>query len=168
MIRRPPRSTLFPYTTLFRSVPSPLPRLSPQLLSNSASLHERRTSPLSYLSPASAPTSQMKLWSACNLHNLVLSQLTIKRNTKLKRSLTPGSDGASYGTWLSSLGGSTPRLTADQYWTCLDLVPTPTSGNNVWSCLRLRELRKLLEAQGAMRASRAYGEVIVSAIARCH
>src|SRR3712207_3802238 len=25
MIRRPPRSTLFPYTTLFRSVPDPLP-----------------------------------------------------------------------------------------------------------------------------------------------
>src|SRR5438874_7316376 len=25
MIRRPPRSTLFPYTTLFRSVPGPLP-----------------------------------------------------------------------------------------------------------------------------------------------
>src|SRR2546423_12723386 len=25
MIRRPPRSTLFPYTTLFRSPPSPLP-----------------------------------------------------------------------------------------------------------------------------------------------
>src|SRR2546430_4234175 len=27
MIRRPPRSTLFPYTTLFRSVPSPGPVL---------------------------------------------------------------------------------------------------------------------------------------------
>src|SRR3712207_7959000 len=27
MIRRPPRSTLFPYTTLFRSVPDPLERL---------------------------------------------------------------------------------------------------------------------------------------------
>src|SRR3712207_6898012 len=26
MIRRPPRSTLFPYTTLFRSAPAPLPR----------------------------------------------------------------------------------------------------------------------------------------------
>src|SRR2546428_5042614 len=26
MIRRPPRSTLFPYTTLFRSVPEPLTR----------------------------------------------------------------------------------------------------------------------------------------------
>jgi len=43
-----------------------------------------------------------------------------------------------------------------------------TSGNDVWSSLRLREIRKILEAQGAMRASRAYGEVIVSAIARCH
>src|SRR2546422_3066860 len=27
MIRRPPRSTLFPYTTLFRSLPSARPRL---------------------------------------------------------------------------------------------------------------------------------------------
>src|SRR5258708_24890809 len=26
MIRRPPRSTLFPYTTLFRSRPSPVPK----------------------------------------------------------------------------------------------------------------------------------------------
>src|SRR2546430_5421888 len=26
MIRRPPRSTLFPYTTLFRSIPGPLAR----------------------------------------------------------------------------------------------------------------------------------------------
>src|SRR2546425_2548702 len=26
MIRRPPRSTLFPYTTLFRSLPAPRPR----------------------------------------------------------------------------------------------------------------------------------------------
>src|SRR3712207_6899379 len=29
MIRRPPRSTLFPYTTLFRSEPVPLPRVVP-------------------------------------------------------------------------------------------------------------------------------------------
>src|SRR3712207_7114627 len=28
MIRRPPRSTLFPYTTLFRSAKSPAPRLN--------------------------------------------------------------------------------------------------------------------------------------------
>src|SRR6476660_10192515 len=29
MIRRPPRSTLFPYTTLFRSPPTPSPRRPP-------------------------------------------------------------------------------------------------------------------------------------------
>src|SRR5574340_1644068 len=29
MIRRPPRSTLFPYTTLFRSIPAPPPGSSP-------------------------------------------------------------------------------------------------------------------------------------------
>src|SRR3712207_7907859 len=37
MIRRPPRSTLFPYTTLFRSMPNPLHdvrafRLSPEVV----------------------------------------------------------------------------------------------------------------------------------------
>src|SRR6266436_3192033 len=54
---------------------------------------------------------------------------------------------------------------------CLGVEPTrtsTTSGNDVWSSLRLRKLRKLPEAQGAMRASRAYREVIVSARARCH
>src|SRR5687768_17627183 len=30
MIRRPPRSTLFPYTTLFRSVPRPIVFFSPE------------------------------------------------------------------------------------------------------------------------------------------
>src|SRR3970040_2928941 len=32
MIRRPPRSTLFPYTTLFRSVPDPLANLEALLV----------------------------------------------------------------------------------------------------------------------------------------
>ena len=50
----------------------------------------------------------------------------------------------------------------------MSLTVLATSGNNVWSSLRLRKLRKLLEAQGAMRASRPYIEVIVSARARCH
>jgi hypothetical protein len=40
----------------------------------------------------------------------------------------------------------------------MSLTVLATSGNNVWSSLRLRELRELLEAQGAMRASRAYRE----------
>src|SRR3989442_11007024 len=32
MIRRPPRSTLFPYTTLFRSAPAPISSCSPNVL----------------------------------------------------------------------------------------------------------------------------------------
>src|SRR5258708_14541175 len=35
MIRRPPRSTLFPYTTLFRSTPPPSIRASPSASSDS-------------------------------------------------------------------------------------------------------------------------------------
>src|SRR5689334_24544832 len=39
MIRRPPRSTLFPYTTLFRSVPAPI------LARRAAAIHQRRAGP---------------------------------------------------------------------------------------------------------------------------
>src|SRR3712207_8412259 len=48
MIRRPPRSTLFPYTTLFRSLPGPAP-LSPQPASDADAHHrggERPDRPL--------------------------------------------------------------------------------------------------------------------------
>src|SRR3712207_6891570 len=41
MIRRPPRSTLFPYTTLFRSLPAPLP---PTIATNSPGWIESETS----------------------------------------------------------------------------------------------------------------------------
>src|SRR5258708_26223059 len=41
MIRRPPRSTLFPYTTLFRSVYEYLPYLSSRLHSSAHSLHKK-------------------------------------------------------------------------------------------------------------------------------
>src|SRR6266436_6800692 len=40
MIRRPPRSTLFPYTTLFRSLPRPLPSGGPARRPNRS--HRRR------------------------------------------------------------------------------------------------------------------------------
>src|SRR2546422_6434619 len=42
MIRRPPRSTLFPYTTLFRSLEDDVPPLAPRglLLGQLARLHE--------------------------------------------------------------------------------------------------------------------------------
>src|SRR3712207_7135332 len=38
MIRRPPRSTLFPYTTLFRSMPLHIAQLRPQLVGDPVSL----------------------------------------------------------------------------------------------------------------------------------
>src|SRR2546429_5995511 len=46
MIRRPPRSTLFPYTTLFRSLG--LARYSRKFLARGFSLHGRRFSFLAY------------------------------------------------------------------------------------------------------------------------
>src|SRR6478736_2832281 len=51
MIRRPPRSTLFPYTTLFRSTVMPLPRSASsrgcgRLLSDMTSRSEEHTSEL--------------------------------------------------------------------------------------------------------------------------
>src|SRR5258707_3284408 len=71
------------------------------------SQHRRRTSTPSYLSPLSTPTSLMRLQNAHNLCNLVLSWLMTKRNTKSRKSWTPGSGGVNYGTWLSSSGGHT-------------------------------------------------------------
>src|SRR3712207_8812829 len=45
MIRRPPRSTLFPYTTLFRS----LLHVSPGLLEGLLAIHHARAGPLAEL-----------------------------------------------------------------------------------------------------------------------
>src|ERR1039458_6228746 len=51
MIRRPPRSTLFPYTTLFRSVFLPCPKWQPRLCRGCRRLHrsEEHTSELQSL-----------------------------------------------------------------------------------------------------------------------
>src|SRR5260370_27506617 len=39
MIRRPPRSTLFPYTTLFRSLPYPFDALEPHIDAKTMEIH---------------------------------------------------------------------------------------------------------------------------------
>src|SRR2546425_5682368 len=54
MIRRPPRSTLFPYTTLFRSLVQldPLNRSSIKLLAAAWDLRGRRDSTLRYVAQA--------------------------------------------------------------------------------------------------------------------
>src|SRR2546429_3625923 len=59
MIRRPPRSTLFPYTTLFRSLPA-LPGLSPHARSGQSIVESRLSAPTA--SPAS-------LHEACGLRS---------------------------------------------------------------------------------------------------
>src|SRR5258705_2536696 len=59
MIRRPPRSTLFPYTTLFRS--QPLPRSS--ISAGPKPLRSSLGAPVAPLRPAS-PTSQPSLLGA--------------------------------------------------------------------------------------------------------
>src|SRR3712207_8312738 len=53
MIRRPPRSTLFPYTTLFRSSPSSLKKMATRPNSPSEDQSPRvRTSRSSFVTPA--------------------------------------------------------------------------------------------------------------------
>src|SRR2546430_8012944 len=67
MIRRPPRSTLFPYTTLFRSPAAPFPRLSRQEMSTSRRPEESGAKPMSQkfvwatcCNSGSAPARQMR------------------------------------------------------------------------------------------------------------
>src|SRR5437588_2479517 len=52
MLRRPPRSTLFPYTTLFRSPPGLSPGESKSLKSHSAAEYHSTTTSVSMVPPA--------------------------------------------------------------------------------------------------------------------
>src|SRR2546426_5696354 len=64
MIRRPPRSTLFPYTTLFRSVSSAVPVSSPR--SSTMQARGRRSDHLRTIAPRSEEHTS-ELQSPCNL-----------------------------------------------------------------------------------------------------
>src|SRR5260370_31400277 len=78
MIRRPPRSTLFPYTTLFRSVLAMISRVWPSF------------------SRVTGPHSRMVLWNRSEEHtselqshlNLVCRLLLEKKKTSAAKSLT--------------------------------------------------------------------------------
>src|SRR2546429_9112044 len=50
MIRRPPRSTLFPYTTLFRSMTSPNQPVSPNMVQASLTIHDNPPTGVTVLS----------------------------------------------------------------------------------------------------------------------
>src|SRR5258708_13557780 len=60
MIRRPPRSTLFPYTTLFRSPPIAIPRTSTPMEIGSVNANKRRCSVTSRrVTPKAMPPKTM-------------------------------------------------------------------------------------------------------------
>src|SRR5256885_3944099 len=81
MIRRPPRSTLFPYTTLFRS------RTSPRSRARRAPRRSSRASPppsRSVRRPARSEEHTSELQSPCNL---VCRLLLEKKNLRMKHFL---------------------------------------------------------------------------------
>src|SRR5256885_9187529 len=65
MIRRPPRSTLFPYTTLFRSCPEPLSRFETTGAGRCRCYGWRRTR--NHLPGARSEEHTSELQSPCNL-----------------------------------------------------------------------------------------------------
>src|SRR2546426_8595793 len=72
MIRRPPRSTLFPYTTLFRSVPSgpvtyALPVLSSAIVPNGAPDTRLSANPGYRVTETRSEEHTSELQSPCNL-----------------------------------------------------------------------------------------------------
>src|SRR5207249_6282682 len=84
MIRRPPRSTLFPYTTLFRSRPAcrrghPFPRAAPPRPATAGSRSEEHTSELQ---------SRFDLVCRLLLEKKNTSQYAYLDQAFLKRSLT--------------------------------------------------------------------------------
>src|SRR5437870_9667441 len=93
MIRRPPRSTLFPYTTLFRSLRAVVDRPAPEL---AASLERLSTAEL--LGPAESPGEQDRKSTRLNSSHVAISYAVFclkKKNKKLiryKRSVNPHSN----------------------------------------------------------------------------
>src|SRR3712207_8356309 len=64
MIRRPPRSTLFPYTTLFRSFRLDLRPVGPRLASRERRLVRPDHSPTRSCRPALPPEAAQRAWPA--------------------------------------------------------------------------------------------------------
>src|SRR2546426_6007505 len=80
MIRRPPRSTLFPYTTLFRSSGRPRPRRGRRRSSSSASFSRRgKRKNRRLLQRSEEHTSELQ--SPCNL----VCRLLLEKKKALER-----------------------------------------------------------------------------------
>src|SRR5256885_10835161 len=89
MIRRPPRSTLFPYTTLFRSVGDSLRTSTPELCASKQvqpALHRRRSTVVSQM------TSRDRKSTRLNSSHLVISYAVFcltKKNAALYPAVDP-------------------------------------------------------------------------------
>src|SRR5260370_13625717 len=87
MIRRPPRSTLFPYTTLFRSIPTVCagpnaPICPPKLIVADAAPRARRTSSIRSIARSEEHTSELQ-----SHLNLVCRLLLEKKKDRFRTSL---------------------------------------------------------------------------------
>src|SRR5256885_8272885 len=90
MIRRPPRSTLFPYTTLFRSLNIPEARVA-VVASATASQRQRIQRLGRVLRPAIGKDSADRKSTRLNSSHLVISYAVfcLKKKNNLSPSLTP-------------------------------------------------------------------------------
>src|SRR2546426_2023135 len=85
MIRRPPRSTLFPYTTLFRSGLNPNVAFVAPIASEEVGVHDSRLPVMLHVAPpGSMPRSEehtSELQSPCNL----VCRLLLEKKKKTNR-----------------------------------------------------------------------------------
>src|SRR5256885_11845604 len=85
MIRRPPRSTLFPYTTLFRSPAVPAVGAGPDFPRGGAEIHDRACESVSAHGLTRSEEHTSELQSPCNL---VCRLLLEKKKNKRTASTT--------------------------------------------------------------------------------
>src|SRR2546427_9034711 len=86
MIRRPPRSTLFPYTTLFRSLPGPAKRLR-IFVAERAPASESRASCGDHLCVAAIARSEEHTSELQSQSNLVCRLLLEKKKKKINHGI---------------------------------------------------------------------------------
>src|SRR5256885_2811415 len=90
MIRRPPRSTLFPYTTLFRSSYDRLPDLAAELVRLKVDIIVAYSTPATKAARDRSEEHTSELQSPCNL---VCRLLLEKKNTKFSFGAVSGDHG---------------------------------------------------------------------------
>src|SRR5256885_9284302 len=99
MIRRPPRSTLFPYTTLFRSPPAALRGHVAGTPQPASGPRRRERTVVQHLLPVRSEEHTSELQSPCNL---VCRLLLEKKSTQYRACSEPGKRGDIRATFLDT------------------------------------------------------------------